>query len=44
MEAVGGEVIVAISVPVLTLTALVVYYWKDVKSFLGFQLNDEVRM
>jgi len=44
MEAVGGEVWVALLFPVITLTSLGIYYRRDVREFIASQTNLEVRI
>ena len=44
MEAVGSEVIVALSIPLVAMTALVFYYRGQIVNYLKYQLSNDVRI
>ena len=44
MEAIGTEVMVVLSFPVIAVTFLVVYYWDNIKAFFRHQYYGDVRM
>ena len=44
VEAVGGEVLVALAIPILTVASILFYYWPTIAAFFRRQLVDEVRI